>query len=151
MFFRALLHKRSKGQAMVETAFVLFILVTIAFGITEFGRALYTKNTLNNAARAGVRAAVVTSPLNGLQRTYTNVAGDNIQQNIFGSLFYMNKALVTANVCVADNTGACTASTKAVSGDVVKVTVTYTGFKSVVPKLAKITGTLVGQASMRYE
>ena len=42
---------------MVEMAFVLFLLVVLIFGMTEFGRAMYIKNTLNNAARAGVRAA----------------------------------------------------------------------------------------------
>ena len=139
---------------MVETAFVLFILVLLAFGITEFGRAMYTKNTLNNGARAGARAAVVTNPLDNLPRTYTSAStSDNIQQNIFGSLFYINKApaKLSASVCVADNAGNCTAKATAATGDTVKVTITYTGFTSVVPKLIPITNTLVGTASMRYE
>ena len=139
---------------MVETAFVLFILITIAFGTTEFGRAMYTKNTLNNAARAGVRAAVVTNPLNNLPRTYTiNSSADNIQQNIFGSIFYVNKdpSVLSATVCVADNNGDCTASATAVTGNIIKVTVSYSGFQSVVPNLTRITSSLVGQASMRYE
>jgi Flp pilus assembly protein TadG len=53
--------KQNKGQTLIETAFVLIILVLIALGITEFARAWYTKNSLKNAARQGARAAVVTS------------------------------------------------------------------------------------------
>ena len=49
-----------RGQAMVEMALVIVLLVILIFGMTEFGRAMYTKNTLNNAARAGARVAVVT-------------------------------------------------------------------------------------------
>ena len=159
MTYRTLWNKSTKGQAMVEAAFVLFILVLFAFGITEFGRAMYNKNTLNNAARAGARAAVVTNPLDSLPRTYnSNSAVDNIQQNIFGSLFNITKSQVTATVCVADSTGACISKTTATSGDVIKVTVQYgtagspgTGFQSVVPKLILIRNVLTGQASMRYE
>src|SRR5689334_11210220 len=100
MIFPKSWHNQIKGQAMVETALVLFILVLFVFGITEFGRAMYTKNTLNNAARAAARAAVVTSPLNNLPRTYTSAStNDNIKQNIFGSLFYITQSQVTATVC----------------------------------------------------
>lgn len=144
----------NKGQVMVETAIVLMFLLVLVFGIIEFGRALYTKNMLNNAARAGARAAVVMSPLNNLPRTYTNASTvDNIQQNIFGSIFYVDKSpsLLSATVCVADNTGACTAKPAAASGDPVNVIVTYTGFQSVVPGLVPLSPNLTGIATMRYE
>jgi hypothetical protein len=52
--------KRNKGQTLIETALMLFVLMLIALGITEFARAWYTKNSLKNAARQGARAAVVT-------------------------------------------------------------------------------------------
>ena len=42
-----------KGQALVEMAIMLPILVLFVFGITEFGRAMYIKNCLNNAAGQG--------------------------------------------------------------------------------------------------
>ena len=148
----------NKGQAMVETALVLMLLVVLIFGMTEFGRAMYTKNTLNNAARAGARAAIVTNPLNSLTRTYPSFSTtDSIYNNIFGSLLYIDKTQVTATVCVVDNTGACTGKTPAGPGDPVNVTVTYTGFNSVVPRLIGPTGmirlssTLIGSATMRYE
>lgn len=47
---------RQRGVAAVEFAFLLtFILVPVAFGITEFGRALYQYNTLDKATRDAAR------------------------------------------------------------------------------------------------
>lgn len=45
---------------MIETAFVLIILLIILLGITEFSRGWFTKNSLKNAARHGARIASVT-------------------------------------------------------------------------------------------
>jgi len=47
------------GQALVEFALIFPVLVVLLFGILDFGRAIYDYNTLANAARAGVRVAVV--------------------------------------------------------------------------------------------
>jgi hypothetical protein len=52
--------KRNKGQTLVETAFVLIILLLIVLGITEFARAWYIKSSMKNAARQGARVAAVT-------------------------------------------------------------------------------------------
>lgn len=137
-----------KGQALVEIAIMLPILVLFVFGITEFGRAMYIKNCLNNAARAGVRQAVVTSGLtNNIAITSTNDQGfPDIQSKIYDSIFYMKKADVTALVTYTPNT-----HSPAQASDTVTVTVTLTGFASFVPKLIKIGNTLIGSASMRYE
>lgn len=57
--------KNKKGAALVELAIILPFLFLIVSGIFEFGRAMYTTNTLNNAARYGARLAVVSAtPLN---------------------------------------------------------------------------------------
>jgi len=50
---------RSRGQALVEFALVLPVLLLMLFGIIDFGRAIYAYNTLANASRAGVRVAIV--------------------------------------------------------------------------------------------
>ena len=49
------------GVVAVEFALVLPLLVTLVFGIVQFGLALNTKLTLTHAAREGARAAVVGS------------------------------------------------------------------------------------------
>lgn len=54
--------KSTSGNAVVEFALVLPILLLVLFGITEFGRMIMTTNVLNTASREGARLAAV-SPL----------------------------------------------------------------------------------------
>ncbi|MCH7549035.1 MAG: pilus assembly protein [Candidatus Krumholzibacteriota bacterium] len=58
----AFLVRGNRGQAIIEFAFVLPMLLLVLFGITEFGRAWMTANILTAAAREGCRLAVVTGP-----------------------------------------------------------------------------------------
>jgi hypothetical protein len=46
---------RQRGVALVELGISIFVLITITFGITEFGRAIYQYNTLAKAARDAAR------------------------------------------------------------------------------------------------
>lgn len=50
------------GMALIEAAFVLPILLVLAMGMLDFGRAFYFKHLLDEAAREGARVAVVTTP-----------------------------------------------------------------------------------------
>jgi hypothetical protein len=50
------------GVALIEFAFVLPILLVLAMGMLDFGRAFHMKSLLDQAAREGARIAVVTSP-----------------------------------------------------------------------------------------
>jgi Flp pilus assembly protein TadG len=56
-------HARSRhhnnGQSLVEAAFVILIFLFLLFGIIEFGRALWTYNTIVQSTRAAARWAVV--------------------------------------------------------------------------------------------
>ena len=54
--------KTEKGQALLEFAAVTLVFFTLAFGIIEFGRALWTWNTIVQATRAGARYAAVALP-----------------------------------------------------------------------------------------
>lgn len=49
----------ASGQALVEFALVVPILLLILMGIAEFGRAWMTRNILTSAAREAVRIAAV--------------------------------------------------------------------------------------------
>lgn len=53
---------QQKGVAAVEFAILLPMLLLIAFGITEFGRAMYTYNTLVKATRDAARYAMARQP-----------------------------------------------------------------------------------------
>ena len=54
--------RRQDGQALIEAALVIPMVLLIAVGIFEFGRAYQTWQILTNAAREGARMAVVPSP-----------------------------------------------------------------------------------------
>lgn len=50
---------RTRGQALVEFAFVFPVIVLLAFGFIDVGRAVFGYNTLTNAARQAARVAAV--------------------------------------------------------------------------------------------
>ena len=54
--------RAESGVALIEFAFVLPILLVLAMGMLDFGRAFHMKSLLDQAAREGARVAVVTTP-----------------------------------------------------------------------------------------
>jgi Flp pilus assembly protein TadG len=56
------LRQRQKGVALIELGITIVVLVTIVFGITEFGRAIYQYNTLAKATRDAVRYLSTKAP-----------------------------------------------------------------------------------------
>ena len=55
-----------KGAALLEAAITIPMLLLIAVGIFEFGRAYQTWQVLTNAAREGARVAVLPDPTPGI-------------------------------------------------------------------------------------
>ena len=51
--------RREDGAALIETAFVLPIMLLVCVGILEFGRAYQTWQVVTNASREGARVAVL--------------------------------------------------------------------------------------------
>lgn len=122
-----------KGQALVELALSLLLLLPLLFGAIEFGRAMYTKNTLNYVAREGARLASVSNPFNSA----------TVQSQLRASLpASLRSGLVITITPTAPQ-----------QGNTITVTV-QAPFTTVVPdiltQLAGIT-TLSAEASMRYE
>jgi Flp pilus assembly protein TadG len=56
------LRSRQRGVALIELAISIGVLIMIAFGITEFGRAIYQYNTLAKAVRDAARFLAVRDP-----------------------------------------------------------------------------------------
>jgi Flp pilus assembly protein TadG len=54
--------KQQRGVAMVEFGLLMVPMIMIAFGITEFGRAIFQYNTLTKATRDAVRYLSTQSP-----------------------------------------------------------------------------------------
>jgi len=59
IMFRRKKGKSEKGQSLVEMALVCLIFFFLLFGILEFGRALWTYNTIVQSTREAARWAVV--------------------------------------------------------------------------------------------
>lgn len=51
--------ERHKGQALVEFALVIPLFLLLLVGLFDLGRAVFSYNTLTNAAREGARIAIV--------------------------------------------------------------------------------------------
>jgi len=52
-----------KGATAVECAIILSLLLTLIFGITEFGLAIFNRQVITNAAREGARAGIIARPV----------------------------------------------------------------------------------------
>lgn len=98
---KKLLLKSEKGQALVEFALVLPLLLALLCAIIDFGWLYYNQITLNNAAREGARFAVIhydptidwrgeaeTRMINGMVgvRSATAIVSDPIEQQITASV-----------------------------------------------------------------
>ncbi|QXE92305.1 pilus assembly protein [Geomonas subterranea] len=157
--------KDQKGQALVETAIVLPLLILLIMGLFEFGRFLYLKNTINNAARAGARAAAVTPKFDAalhpdgmaatgvthtMSCTDSEYAASNgaVYRSICNSLFNgIPKNEVVVDIVYTDLATPAGLS----SGDSVSITLTWDKFEAVLPILIPITNRIKAEASMRYE
>jgi Flp pilus assembly protein TadG len=76
------LRRSIRGQSLVEFAMVLPLMLVIVFMITEFGRALWIKNTLTQAAREGARDAVVASVDDGVKLTTAKLSTERFLTDV---------------------------------------------------------------------
>jgi Flp pilus assembly protein TadG len=128
--------RHDSGEALVEMALVMPILIVLSMGMLDFGRAFHAKSVLDQAAREGARVAVITNPL---------VAGPA-------------QTRVSDVLTAAGMSGGPAATVSAVGPDhMVTVTVTY-NFQFVTPGVFSLIGAnygnqivMTGKSSMRYE
>lgn len=75
--------KSEKGQAMLEFALILPILLALVCGIIDFGWIFYHQSELNNCAREGARYAIVntgkTDRIALIQNKVNNTATSSIK------------------------------------------------------------------------
>jgi Flp pilus assembly protein TadG len=99
----------TSGQALLETALTLPVVLLIAVGIFEFGRAYQTLQVVTNAAREGARVAIL-----------PNASANDVQSRVTtylqaGQLPDSQNATVTVNQNTPVSIGASTASTSVVT------------------------------------
>ena len=146
--------RREDGQALVELAFVLPLILLFLFAIIDFGLALNTDNSDTNLANLAVRQVAVmgtatTARCDGIAET-TITAYVDCEANQSGAS--------APTACVADTAGSSTSSTYA-TGDPVKVEVTsafdwshiLTGRDGYVSSVTNPVTDITASATMRLE
>ncbi len=116
-------HKLQKGAALVEFAIVLPLFVFCMFVPIEFGLALYDKGVITNAARNGVRSAIIasnTKTLASAQLAGVNKATSYCLQNLISLSSGLNSKACTVSFINSTSIVQDTAMT-------IQVTYTYTG------------------------
>ena len=79
-----LLHRRRTGQGLVEFALVFPIFIMLLLGVFDIGRAVFAYNEITNAAREGVRIAIVNQDSASIQdRILSQTSGTPVDQCVF--------------------------------------------------------------------
>ena len=119
------------GQTLVEFAMVMLLFLTLILGIVEFGRALWTWNTIAQATRAGARFAAVEVPTSDDMRIMKVVAYND--PNASASSTPVVPGLTEANVRVRylNNDGSVAANKNL--ADLIEISVINYQFTFLVP------------------
>jgi len=126
-----------RGQALVEFAMVMPIMLLLLFALVDFGRAFYSWLLITNAAREGARVAATQSPLT------------DVQTRIYGAASALDSSAITIT----------TTNVQGPRGESVEVDLTYdfsfvTPIGNIVSLLgggALATPAINGHSSMRLE
>ena len=132
------------GQSLLEFAITLPILLLLAAGTIEFGRAFYQYNTLSKAVREAARY-MASKPYNSTERT--NAARIAVYGNVTGTGTPILPGLTTSKIVVTPRAGG---TSETDPPHWVKVAVTNYTFQSMVPALVPINVTFTPGVEMRY-
>jgi Flp pilus assembly protein TadG len=111
--------RTDRGAAAVEFALIAPILLTLVFGIVDFGRAMYVYNVLTAGMREGARAAAVAGIAGG-------VTADSVSKYGKGRVAgYIKGAL---GLTVADSTTIAGNTTASYSSTTGLITVSLSGY-----------------------
>ena len=140
-----------RGQTLVEFAACTILTLALLFAVVEFGRMMMVYNTIANAARIGVRYAMV----NGSDVSGSTTASATITQNIQN---VVNDYLSAAPIVTGSGSGAATvsvsypgytalacASNETMPGCPVEVTVSYV-YQPMLNYFSKLNVTLSSQS-----
>lgn len=138
-----------QGQALVELAFVIPLVLLFLFGIIDFGLALNQQNSETNIANIAVREAAI---INGTTSTAMCSGTTETTLGNWASCEALSDGAPTTTVCVADVAGAGTSSTYT-TGDPVKVEATssFSWLHLITGQVGGLSSTIGADATMRLE
>jgi Flp pilus assembly protein TadG len=119
------------GQAMVEFALVIGLILLILMGIFDLGRIVYTATALSNAAREGARVAAVTGDTNKINAAIISTGiGLNIQSGQIGAPVY----------CLSADCSSATSNRSATGVVAVRISISNYPFTAITPFIGRILG-----------
>jgi Flp pilus assembly protein TadG len=130
--------RRRRAAALVELAVVTPVLMTMLFGIIEFGQLFMVRQTCQHAAREGCRAAVLQSTA----KPYSNSGGPVMSR--------ISQVMTAAGVEFSPSMVQITEDSQADPTVTITVTVPYDEF-SLTHYLGVITDSVHGSCAMRKE
>lgn len=119
---------RERGVVAVEFGLLLIPLVLLAFGITEYGRALYQYNALGKAVRSAVRHLSEHAPGDATAKVMAECLAVYATADCSGAPVVSGLATSMVSVCDASNCPSNHANQSTGFGSVNLVTVTISGF-----------------------
>lgn len=132
-----------RGSTMAETGFVITALLTVMFGIIDFGRALYTYSFVSQLARQGARWGIV----RGVDCAYVDHCNAS-QSDIQTYVQSLSEGATTASsFTVHANWGTTACNTSHTPGCTLTVTVSYP-FSFMLPYLPSPSLTFSSSSSM---
>jgi len=134
---------QERGQSLLEFAMVLPVLLLLAIGTIEFGRAYFQYNTLSKAVRQAARYMSFHAYTAAERTNASNMA---IYGNVAGTGTPCIPGLTTSNIAITPRNGGTTLATPP---EWVKVSVTGYTFRSMFP-LVPINAPLTPAVEMRY-
>jgi Flp pilus assembly protein TadG len=134
--------QRRRGVSTVEFAFVAPVFFLMVLGVIEFGRGLMVQQLLLNAARNGVRKAIVGGQTSSSITT-------SITNELTG--YNLNTTNLTVNVEVNDSTSPGLTTSTASGSEVTVQVLIPVGDVSWLPKLSFLKNKLAAQFTMRVE
>jgi Flp pilus assembly protein TadG len=140
--------RHEDGQALVELAIVIPLVLLLLFGIIDFGLALNTKNSDTNLANLAARQVSVIGT--GANPKCNGVTETTLAK--WATCMAPATGTTAPNVCVADTAGT-TPSSNYAAGDPIEVRVTssFGWVKLITGQISTLKSTIGGSATMRME
>ena len=114
--------KKEDGQAVVEFALVLPLLLLLIFGAMDFGWLFFNKIQVNNASREGARYAAIHWKESNFEDDTKNLA----MACAPGSVVTVNNQSVEVTISVKKDVNVLTGVTSTIIGDSVELTASCT-------------------------
>lgn len=133
-----------RGQTLVEFALILPILILLLVGVFDLGRAVHSYNTISNAAREGMRLAIVDQNQAAIEdRAVKHAVSVGIDADDV-TIRYLSPSLAESGPCFKEEPITGTAGV----GCVAEVKLTYQ-FNAATPLIGNLVGPIQMEAQSR--